>query len=65
MKCEVCGRQCEAVAFENDQVRDKRMKRRYYYNVVHVCENCYREWQKKMNVRWDTLGGVAREAIVP
>ena len=54
-KCDVCGRGDRTIYFvENDKVRDGRMRRAHYYNVMHVCEDCYHEWQCKL---WAQVAG--------
>ena len=48
-KCDVCwGADRPMYFLENDRVRDKRLRRKYQYNVLCICDKCYREWAAKL-----------------
>jgi hypothetical protein len=47
VRCDLCGG-AATVTVENDQVRDKRMRRKHYYNVIQVCDKCRGAWLKMM-----------------
>lgn len=47
MRCDLCGG-VATVTVENDMVRDKRMRRKHYYNVLQVCDKCRWTWLKMM-----------------
>ena len=45
MKCDLCDHYGEVTLVEDDTVRDKRMKRKFHYTSMHLCDACLKEWR--------------------